>query len=249
MLRNNKKRLLVVLTLTSTLAITSCNYDDLKTFGKRLVKLYNDQFEIEKLRTTNQSGTKFIVADTSAPIGVVIKTNAKEKDKKVIIAAIDEINKISPNIDYVYQESETTLENYIEIYTDFDIEKEEYVGLFKSDINHQAGIFKYPLKIYLEKDIKDHIGPNGKSYYSHVVKHELMHSLGFKDLTSDIYSGYSVMSYQGTTYGFTDNDIKNIQTVYGKEEKPKDTQTVDSKQISMPFDYTYHKKSDDEYSM
>lgn len=248
--KKSGKKILVVLSLSSVLALSACG--ELKSIGNGLINLYNEQFELDKLLKTNQAGTKFITANTEAPIGVIIKTDATAEDKQEIIDAINEINKISPNIDYVYEESHTTLENYIEIYTDQDIKKENTVGMFQGFIDHQAGTYEYPVRIYLEKDIEDKIGPNGKSYFSHVIKHELMHSLGFKDLTSDIYSGYSVMSYKGTTYGFTDNDIKNIQTVYGKEEIPKQensqsqiqTQTTQSK----VFDY-YYKKDDDGYCL
>lgn len=214
------KGTLIIMILTATLPITM--------FTPTLIKwLYDNNNQkrfkgIEHLMMKT-SDNLCISADTDNPIGIILK-NATESEKQDVINAIEQINNFSPNIEYVLCESDNlTLENCIYIYTDQDIQSdisESIGGLTTFKYNDSMATIQYPITIYIDEDVKNiYDTENNISGFSYVLKHELMHTLGFTDLYSEEYFNKSIMYYKfdisTEITGFTDFDIKNIQQVYG----------------------------------
>ena len=231
------KKILIILTLSSTMLVSSA-CEHIKNFSDTVNNIYNEFMQLDNIMLKTNNG-ELVKADTSSDIAVVVKTLATEEEKQEIINAINEINKMSPNIDYVFVEDASFgYQNYIEIYTGQQLPYDNAYGMFYNAINHETASFKYPLRIDIDQDAQI-LTSDQKPLFAQTIKHELMHTLGFKDLESEIYYGKSIMSYHGVTYRYTSFDKQNIATVYGTEEK-EDQPTTTKK---LPY------KKQEEYEM
>ena len=173
---------------------------------------------------------KPVLADVENPIGIVIQ-NACEEDKKKIISTIEQMNDFCPNLDFTLTDKNNIhIENKINIYTDYDtklLDDRELAGLCISSYDSDTAKIVYPVNIYIDSRVKDYKNGYGDNIFTQVLKHELMHSLGFLDMSSDAYQNKTIM-YEGVQKyidDFTKLDIYNIKQLYDEKtvvaERPK----------------------------
>lgn len=197
------------------------------------------------------------------PIPVVLG-EMDEQTKEYIVDGINALDEISENINYtIYDYNDFDKPSDLK-YISFNMIDEIYsensdpAGRTYIRWNENTAEIQYPIRIELENYYAD--GYWDKEYTQSVlttiVKHELMHTLGFRDLYKDEDISRSIMFYQIgplTQRTFTEEDIEKIQYCYdGKEiavsEHPNTlevlnyTNLLDKNKKTTP-------KHDDEYSL
>ena len=161
------------------------------------------------------------------PISVTI-SNFNEKEKQDVIDAVNRLDEISDTLNYTIIENENyNLTANINI-SKGAVENEDAVGITEY---HYNGNYKitYPINIIInEKDfidtdtLPDFLRPSVEKLYEkklgRVVKHELMHTLGFADLRSEEHKDQTLMWYNiegyNEIYDYTERDIANIKKLY-----------------------------------
>ena len=231
-----RKIRVVLFTVTATVSLGFAGYTYLSSC--------NNQKKIEGLEHLMMRNARGLCVHASSnPIGVIIQKSASEKEKKEILNAIQQINEISAGIEYKLVESKNLkIKNYLEIYTDYDI-TDQYKTLGKTHISYSEidATIKYPIKIYIDDSIENVVNTKGESLFSLVLKHELMHTLGFRDVYDENLKNKTIMFHNidndTIVTDFTDFDIQNIQQIYGK-----------SVEVEYPTENDiYFKHKDDEY--
>ncbi len=167
------------------------------------------------LNTTSKGAP--LTADVSDPIKIRA-FNATEQDLADIKETINSITEICPNITYTLLESEDySVKQDITIYSDAEIDESAY-GRCTFEYYQNKAVIKYPLKIFISQDVDGIYSDSGKTLFSYVLKHEMMHSLGFCDLYEDKYFNESVMYYairsDTKIDTFTQMDINSIKQLY-----------------------------------
>lgn len=186
-----------------------------------------------------------VIADLDDPIGIVVQ-RATEEQKQEIVNAVNEMNEICPNLEYtIIDKNDLKIKNKIYVYPNTDIEDEHNglhtLGLARFKYNNYYGKLEYPMTVYIDPDVAGIKDEHGVTLFSYVLKHELMHTLGFKDLYDSEYFNKTIMYYNihGDINNFTDFDVTNIRKLYNdgaiKVEKPEKFEIN-----------SYYKKEDDE---
>ena len=148
-----------------------------------------------------------------------------DKEIQVIKSAIKEIDVLSDNINYVFSdEKDLHTDQVINIYNNMEIDDPNIVGLTDTPkVNFITGEIGYPININLKAGLINYCydRDKNKTLLSHVVTHEMLHTLGFNDLRSDNWLGKTVMYYEmdaSSNYGvigLTELDKQDIITRYG----------------------------------
>lgn len=158
------------------------------------------------------------------PIAVVLQNFSDEK-KQIAIDAINELDNISKNIDYVILDTDDArITQKIIIQNNVDLEElcgPTVLGVTHMLINTKSGEINYPVSIILDDNIQEIYDENGNSLLEHVLKHEMLHTLGFADLYDQKFQGKTIMFYaidlNASFDGYTQTDIKNIIEMYDKQ--------------------------------
>lgn len=229
----SKKSRMLTITLLGSLAISNL-YNLIKIREMYPdAKIAEKAKELRHLMLTTDSN-KPIVADVDDPIGILIN-NATEEDKQTIVEAINDMNEICPNLEYTLIDNDNIkLKNYINISVTPDISKisnnTDTLGFAEFKYNQKTAKIVYPMNIYLDSNTADIFdSEDGTSLMSYVVKHELLHTLGFKDLYEKEYLNKSIMFYGVTPEtnitSLTEFDKNNLTYLYGDTkvtvQKPK----------------------------
>lgn len=166
---------------------------------------------------------KPILADVENPIGIVIQ-NASQEDKQKIVSTIDQMNGFCPNLDFTLTDGNNLkIQNKINIYTDYDtklLDDRDLAGLCISSYDSDTAKIVYPVNIYINSAVYDYKNAYGENIFTQVLKHELLHSLGFEDMSLDMYKNKTIM-YEGVQKyvdDFTKLDIYNIKQLYDKKD-------------------------------
>ena len=227
-MKNKAKKLLVLITLTSAISLSSCSaVDYVNGTVDNFIGDNQQKFEgIEDLMYKTYFGHS-VTADISDPIKVAIQNNVSEEEKQYIIDALEQFNKIEPNIEYILLDSDNMhLSADIKLFTNSDLLEYEYGRTIYKYDNLSAKMI-YPLSIYIDADVIKMKDINNNPYYPRIIKHELMHTLGFCDIPLNKYAGQTIMSYANTPEDFTEMDITNLNKIYGDKlvEVVKPTKT------------------------
>ena len=187
-----------------------------------------------------------ILADVENPIGIVVK-NATETEQLKIKSVIDQMNGFCPNLDFTFTDKNNiSIENKIFVETNYQFKDEGGLTFQTGKVTIRADKFgckiKYPVYLYINTELIDLFEKQWKKddIYTHVLKHELMHTLGFCD-QADIWFKDKTIMYKETTYDglfdFTQMDINNINRLYG----------ADSVIVKHPkkLDVEYYKKEEE----
>ena len=162
------------------------------------------------------------------PIPVVLG-KMDEQTKEYIVDGINALDEISENINYTIYDYNNFDKPYGFKYISFNMVDEIYsedsdpAGATYISWDENTAEIKYPIGIELENYWAE--GYWDKEYTQSVlttiVKHELMHTLGFRDLYKDEDRSRSIMYHQLDLISprtFTEEDIEKIQYCYdGKE--------------------------------
>lgn len=160
------------------------------------------------------------------PISIVLN-NVPEEDRKSVFEAIKSLDEISTNIDYTLLENDSvTIKNKIYI-TGVDELNEGHIGETTYTFDAYTAKLNYPFYIEIDFDkcynyISDITGENA---VSGVVKHELMHTLGFDDLYEKGMANESIMWHMLNLEDYTEGDRNRIRRVYGGESETLDSST------------------------
>ena len=165
-----------------------------------------------------------IDVDKNKPINVSL-FNFTDEERKDAINAINDLDEISENINYnILENNHSSVSQKITISkiprTQLtDMTKDPFVlGFASIKYSVKDATIMFPVNIYINENISDVYNKNGVSVLSYVLKHEMMHSLGFKDMYTDDYLNKTVMYYQVSQdveiSNYTEFDKKNIKQVY-----------------------------------
>lgn len=163
------------------------------------------------------------------PIPVVIE-ELDDKTKNNIIEGVNALDNISEKINYdIYSENEfnrnkNNLHIYIEVIDKFEEDDKDCVtaGVAMIKASALTAKIQYPIVIQISDRVVSQ--PYGeeekKALLTSIVKHELMHTLGFRDLYKEEDKHRSIMYYlkdYDTVLDYTKEDIKKIQYVYDRK--------------------------------
>ena len=166
-----------------------------------------------------------ITADISKPIKIRA-INASEQDKRDIEQALNEITEICPDIRYTLLSNDNYIvEQDITIHSDVMLDAENY-GTCSLTYNQNTAKLQYPITIEMSANLDNiYSSTDDSTLYSYVLKHELMHTLGFCDLYEDKYFNETIMYYQALSNSdittFTDKDENNIRQLYSNSKVAK----------------------------
>lgn len=180
------------------------------------------------------------------PIAVVVDAET-EQTKQYIIDGINALDEISTNINYtIYDSKDFAIPsnlNYINIKMVEEIVHEtanDYTaGIATYTYDNKTAVINFPINIQIKNYFAEGYWDQNqtKSVLTTIVQHELMHTLGFKDLYKPEDQTRSIMYYEvgvGTPMTYTQEDINKIQYCYdGKTVattvQPTEIQAIQSK--------------------
>lgn len=181
-------------------------YDE-ETFGE-----YDQYF----YKTDSGLIQKMIVDKKSIP---VIIGDMDEQYKQYILDAITSLDDLSTNINYSVYDAKTCnikdFSKYISINFEENLES-TCGGVTSFKYNHITGEIDFPITIKLNKNYAEAFFDEEytQSVLTTIVKHEMMHTLGLKDLYDESERGQSIMYYQITNTDFTERDKQLISYCY-----------------------------------
>ena len=198
------------------------------------VMFHNKQKDIQSQERFN--GVSDLMADNgyNTPLTLDIKENEPlnvslfnftSDEREDAIKSIASLDSISQNIDYkIIDNDDTKVTQHIEISKISPIDMQELsgfdniMGCTMYDFDTKNATIKYPVDIYINENVEGQEVVEGTSLMSFVIKHEMMHSLGFKDLYDSKYFNKTIMFYAFSSFtnigDYTDFDKKNIKQVY-----------------------------------
>ena len=239
---NRKYSLLVKIGLNT--AITSILISPIWVNSIYEVSLQNkiDRFgEYAEKFLQNSYGAPYTL-DVKNPINVVIN-EMNDEAKQNIKNAIESIDNISENINYnIYSNNNVpkNVVNYIDINLVENFDKDTIAGRATFNINNATAKINYPISIDIKEIYTDSYWDNEymESALTTIVKHELLHTLGFDDVKSKDSIMYYDLSHE--TKDLTNKDIEIIQYIY--DNKKVATTYKPTKFIL----YDYTKENDEE---
>lgn len=208
-------------------------------------KNYGDMYDL----MLKSNGRVVTLEKYDEPITVSLAQNFSENEKKQIVNAIESLDAISPSLNY------TILENdKYSIMADINIDKgkdaiaEHALAQTYMRYNSKAKI-TYPISITLDEEFSNCFGNYTlleDNLLCRVMKHEMMHTLGFADLYDEKHFDKSIMWYSignaGVVKDYTERDKYCINKIYDgdtlvtvnypSELKFSDCRTYDSVQTA-----------------
>ncbi len=178
---------------------------------------YGDMYEL----MLDMKGKVITLEKFKEPITVTLAKSFSEKEKEQIVDAINTLDEISPNINY------NILDNpNVSITADINIDKKEKLSMplavATTNLNYNSKAqITYPIFININESYSNHfkdIDIKENDMLSHVVKHELMHTLGFCDLYDEKHYDKSIMWYSTENAeivpDYTERDKACINKIY-----------------------------------
>ena len=210
------KAVAVVLLLTCVLNFSSGCANIMEGISNSLNSSYA---EVEDYMLKTDYGAVLTLPVNENPISVVID-NLSEKDKAEVIRAVNELDEISTNLDYKILETDD-VQIYNKIYITNGKTPEGSLGQATFDYNNFTGKINYPINIVIDAEGCQSLISNvtGENAVCAVTKHELAHTLGFKDLYEDKYRNESIMYHTVYLEDYTEGDEYRIRKVYGGERE------------------------------
>ena len=177
--------------------------------------------DLTSFMKTNQSGTKILTLPLNDnPIAVVLDSFGEEH-KKLAVDAINSLDQISENVNYtILDKDDIKIKQKIHISLVDNLSEEKQAGGQATyTYNETTGKINFPIDIYLDPDcIKFTSTETGENMFTTVVKHEMLHTLGFKDIYDESLKNSTVMYYSinddNRALDYTPSDKINIQTIY-----------------------------------
>lgn len=167
----------------------------------------------------------------NTPLDVVIDENFSEKQKETIVEAISTLDDKLDGVNYnIILNAQAPDKQCISVLKD-QTKTENYLGVTYAKYPLFATFIKYPINVsinvdYIEKEFKSKIAgiKTYDEYLGSIVKHEMLHTLGLRDLYDDASYGKSIMHGYTGTKSLNDpsqEELTVLNTVY--PAKYKDT--------------------------
>lgn len=249
MYKRSLKRKLLALTISTTAILTGSLLPVLSSEIYADAQINDPKFNgIVEYMNTTESGVPLTLPIDENPIAIVFD-NLSEKEKALAIEAINDIDEISENVNYVILDTDDyKISQKIIVTSDDSLSDRNLGGVASYTYNNITGKISYPITVSLDPDYANFVSSNnGENMYTSIVKHEMMHTLGFKDIYSKD-SKYDTIMYYDISHDeraldFTERDKMCIKQVYDNEQikisKP-DKLVVNNKTYN-----TYAKKEED----
>lgn len=181
-------------------------------------KNFGDMYD---LMLKNSNGRVVTLEKFKEPITVRLAQNFSEKEKAQLVDAIQTLDDISPNLNYtLLKDDDYTVSTNIYVQKGGDCLGEMALATTEMKYNSRAKIV-YPISINFEKEFSDYfanVDISESDLLSHVMKHELMHTLGFADLYTPEHFDKSIMWYTidnaVAVDDYTERDKKCINKIY-----------------------------------
>lgn len=210
---------------------------------KQLGEIYDDF-------NHNFNGSITKIWDTDKPIPVYLMGKMKEESKEHIIQSIKSLDEITTGVNYeIYNCEDENDKNLPVRHISISFKKNmgNNLGCCFFSANKFTGKINYPINITIAQSYDDylynHYFHDGKNDLQQVVKHELMHSLGFRDKYEKKEKQKTIMYGNNDEYAahdYTLEDKYKIQKVYdGKVTVEYPTKLVlfnDNKTTDINFD-------------
>lgn len=186
--------------------------------GYNGIKLYDFRNVDKTLLAKNFMGVPYTITQPKEKINVLIKDNFTVAEQEEIKTAINELDLNAKGLMFNY-------ENVTEIGSKkITIEKNNsYVDLVTGDDADTIGYTSYnlqPLTAKILYPISININPNYLNYYDinleSIIKHELLHTLGFKDIYDEKMAGKTIMMWTTdlASKDYSQEDINTLNELY-----------------------------------
>lgn len=214
-------KILITVSVAWTGSIAACEAtskimtDQYKTYHRQNFK------EFEDIMLQNKDGLCLILPKQKNPITVALE-NFSNEEKQLIKDAIMDLDYLLPNIDYkVLDNPETNqyVQLRIENANDFDC-----MAIAETKVKYnRIGQIVFPMSMKINIDDVNYWDRCGTYEFdtllTHIVKHEMLHTLGFKDIYDHEAMGKTIMYYSmgdpSANYDkYTITDIDNINKIY-----------------------------------
>lgn len=189
--------------------------------------------ETSDFMLTNKDKTSILKLPlTENPIPVILE-NFNEEQKQCAIEAITRLDNISKNLNYVVLDSDDyNITQKITLSLDKDLmECKKAPGIAVFSHNQHSGEIHYPINITLDPDCINIVSSEtGENMFTSVIKHEMLHTLGFSDNYSYSDKNKTIMYYSmdsdNRALDYTEYDEYNIRKIYDNfvDEVEKPTQ-------------------------
>ena len=160
----------------------------------------------------NEEGEPLFLPTKKGQINLNIASTFNEEERFLIEKGIRELDFVAKGLEYNYQSQSG---NYISILPFDDVDKAQGDASYtmgRATIHHNRNCMEitYPIKITLNQELLQQYPSEA---YSLVVKHELLHTLGFKDLY-DKEDAQQLMYYAVTGNDMSEKEIETLNKVY-----------------------------------
>lgn len=154
---------------------------------------------------------------------ITVGLNLSELETTQAINAIEKLDLISDTLNYtIVDAKDTKVKCDINISSEKGLRSTGCMGVTTMSWNENSGVISLPISIKIDESCINYFDTYGVNLCSYVVKHEMMHTLGFADLYSDKYLNKSCMYYSvggaNECNDFTELDINNIQKMYDDKQ-------------------------------
>ncbi len=216
----NKGKIAVLLLVSCTVGLPIAGFAVINSINKADREAYAD---VRDYMLKTSDGRVLTLPINENPISIVLK-NVPDEDKSSVFEAIKSLDEISTNIDYTLLENnDITIKNKIYIGDAGELDKA--LGVTTYEYNQNTAKINYPVYINIDFDKcnKYYSSITGDNAVSAVVKHELMHTLGFSDLYGKDQKDESIMWNTLNLEDYTESDQNRIRRVYGGESESLDS--------------------------
>ncbi len=175
----------------------------------------------KSLFVQNSLGMPYMLPIKNGVVELNILNQFTDKQQKEIKTGIMELDDLAKGFNYSVTESRTHKEKAINIEM-LPYISDETIATATYATRTIGTAINYPITISFSEKLIDKFSID----ITQVIKHELLHTLGFKDLYDEEDKDH-VMFYQETGCGLNDEEIESLNTVYDakytglyKTEKP-----------------------------
>lgn len=219
MLKRAKIGLIICVALASTFSATH---------GALLSKMDHKQYDIYFDDFQKDLFGRPLKLGTDAKISIVLDQNValNQKLKNAVLRAVEDIDNLLDSVEYdVYlslAKNHLALDNVINIVMPQGSKEVDPTSLATTQLNVKAvhRYIEFPMSITLNYDHKDIMS---EAQWTGVIKHELLHTFGLKDLYEESARDTSIMYYQYDynrifPISLKADDIIKMKLVYDKED-------------------------------
>lgn len=227
MKKENKRKIQMILTLSVVCPVGFC----LGYLGAKGIDNFISNFNVPaekqkygdlyELMLKNSTGKVITLKDFKEPITIQFAENFSDNEKKQLVEAINALDDISPNLNYqLLDDGNYSITADISVYKSNELKRPTSVAETYLSFNGKGKIV-FPISINIKKSFSDYyenVDYSESDYLSYVMKHEMMHTLGFADLYDRKHFDQTIMWYSSENTNvvkdFTPRDKASIKKIY-----------------------------------